>query len=40
MLAGLSFVEMEACVPALVALTRSSDAAGCVITRLGLPLTD
>jgi integrase len=31
---------MEACMPALVALTRSSDAAGNVIARLGLPLTD
>jgi site-specific recombinase XerD len=31
---------MEACMPALVALTRSSDDAGNVIARLGLPLTD
>ena len=31
---------MEACMPAVIALTRSRDAAGTVIARLGLPLVD
>ena len=39
-LAGLFLVEMEACMPASVALIRSRDAAGNVIARLGLLLAD
>jgi integrase/recombinase XerD len=31
---------MEACMPVTVALTRSRDAAGNLVVRLGLPLAD